>query len=218
MLNTLIMKKIVLSVLLFAVSVVSVNAQDEEEEKGGFKKQNLFTGGSLTVSFFTGQTVLGALPHFGYKITNWLDAGISINWQYAGAKDRLQFNDKIRQTTIGPGVFTRIYPVSIIFLQGQFEHNFITAKYIYPGGSPIEKEKADVSSLLVGGGLARGREKGGTTFYYISVLLDVLKDVNSPYTRVSVNPNNPTQTRVDMVPIIRAGLNIGLFQGKSRNR
>lgn len=207
-------KKIVCSSLLFFGVLVSIHAQKDEGEKG-FKKENLFTGGSVTVSFFNGQTVLGALPHFGYKIADWLDAGISINYQYAGARDIYQFDDKLRQNTFGPGVFTRIYPASIIFLQGQLEHNFIKAKYTNPGGQ-VEENKYDVSSFLVGGGLANGRQKGATTFYYIAVLVDVMKDINSPYTRVSFNPDNPSQTRVDMTPIIRAGLNIGLFQGRNR--
>ncbi len=204
------------SLFLFAVAA-TVQAQKDEEERG-FKKENLFTGGSVTVSFFNGQTVLGALPHFGYKIADWLDAGISVNYQYAGARDVYSFDDKLRQNTFGPGVFTRIYPASIIFLQGQFEHNFIKSKYTYPGAALVETQNLDVSSFLVGGGLANGRERGATTFYYICVLVDVMKDVNSPYTRVSYNPDNPSQTRVSMTPIIRAGLNIGLFQGKNRRR
>jgi hypothetical protein len=210
-------KKVISSSLFLLVVTVAAQAQKNEDEERGFKKENLFTGGSVTVSFFNGQTVLGALPHFGYKITDWLDAGISLNYQYAGARDIYQFDDKVRQNTFGPGAFTRIYPASIIFLQGQFEHNFVKSKYTNPGGQ-TEENKYNVSSFLVGGGLANGRERGATTFYYISVLVDVMKDINSPYTRVSFNPDNPSQTRVDMTPIIRAGLNIGLFQGKNRRR
>jgi hypothetical protein len=211
------MKKIILALLLSPLLSTALLAQDEDEEKKiGFNKENLFTGGSVTLSFFNGQTVLGANPIFGYKLTNWLDAGVAFNVQYATARDNYSFDDRIKQTILGPGVFARIYPVSMIFLQGQFERNFIKAKYIYPGGSPVEEAKESVNSFLVGGGLARGRERGGTTFYYISVLLDVIKDVNSPYTRVSINPDNPAQSRVDMTPIIRAGLNIGLFQGGNR--
>ena len=211
------MKQLTL-VLFFALSLQTVFAQNrekEEEKEGGFKKENLFTGGSLTVSFFNGQSILGASPIFGYKITNWLDAGLSLNFQYAWAKDNYLFNDRIRQTTLGPGAFMRVYPFNMVFLQGQFEQNFIKAKYIYPGGSPTETQHESVSSLLVGGGIAQGRERGGTAFYYISVLFDVLKDENSPYTRVSINPDNPSQTRVDIVPIIKAGINIPLFQGRN---
>ena len=209
------MKKLILSLLLLHAAAVTVIAQDEkEEEKKGFKKENLFTGGNVTLSFFNHQTLLGANPLFGYKIADWLDAGLAFNYLYAGARDNLRFGDKIRQTVVGPGAFTRIYPVKFLFLQAQYEHNFIKQKYIYPGGSPTESIKVDVNSLLLGGGLAQGREKGSTTFYYITILFDVLKNANSPYVNVSIDPNNPANQRVDITPIIRAGINIGLFQGR----
>lgn len=203
------MKKILLTLVMAVLTTGWVNAQDEEEEKTSFS-DNLFTGGSVTVSFFNKQTMLGANPMLGYKLADWVDAGLAFNFLYSGARDYNRYDDKIRQTIMGPGVFARVYPVRMLFLQGQFEHNFIKQKYVYPGGSPTETYKVDVSSLLVGGGLAQGREKGGTTFYYISVLFDVLKNANSPYTRVTVNPDNPSQQRVDIVPVIRAGINVGL--------
>ena len=199
---------------LFSVSAAAQDPEKEEAEPERKFSDGLFTGGSVTVSFFNQQTILGANPMFGRLITNWADAGVVFNFMYSGARDWQYYDDKIRQTIMGPGVFTRVYPIPIIFVQAQFEHNFIRQKYIYPGGSPTEVYKEDASSLLLGAGLAQGRFKGGTTFYYISVLFDVLKNDNSPYTRVSVNPNDPSQRRVDMVPVIRAGFNIGL----GRNR
>jgi hypothetical protein len=212
------MKKIIFLAFVLTLTSMVVIAQDEEnEERKGFKKENLFTGGSITASFFNQQTVLGANPMFGYLLADWVDAGLSFNFLYNGARDYAQFNDKIRQTVLGPGAFVRLYPVKFLFLQGQFEHNFSTLKYIYPGGDLTEKYRADASSLLVGAGFAQGREKGSTTFYYISVLFDVLKNINSPYVNVTYNPNDPSQQRVDIVPIFRAGINIGLFQNRYGN-
>jgi hypothetical protein len=117
----------------------------------------------------------------------------------------------------GPGVFTRLYPISFLFAQAQLEHNFSTLKYIAAPGSLYYidgKRKTGTNSLLLGAGFAQGRERGSSTFYYISVLFDVLKNINSPYVNVSYNPNNVNQQRIDLVPIIRAGLNIALFQGR----
>ena len=207
-------------VMSLCVLAFAAQAQDGDDaaEKKGFKKENLFTGGSVTLSFFNGQTVIGANPMFGYKLAEWVDAGLAFNYVYSGARDYQVFNDKIRQTVIGPGVFTRLYPIRSLFVQAQFERNYSTIKYIYPGGAPTEKYKAEANSLLLGGGFAQGRERGSNTFYYISVLFDVLKNVNSPYVDVSYNPNNPAQQRVDIVPIIRAGVNVGLFQGRYRDR
>src|ERR1043166_2990138 len=122
-------------------------------------------------------------------------------------------NDKIRQHVFGPGIFTRIYPVKFLFLQGQFEHNFTNVKYMYNGLT--QKSKADANSFLVGGGLAQGRQKGAINFYYISLLFDVLKDRNSPYVDNIYDNITGAYIRTDVVPIVRAGINIGLFQGKN---
>ena len=210
------MKKFLL-ITVMSLSLFYATAQEEGD--GGFQKERLFTGGSVTLSFFGGQTLLGANPVLGYTLNNWIDAGLAFNFLYNGSRDYYQYNDKIRQTVYGPGVFTRIYPVKFLFVQGQFEHNFSTLKYIpAPGGSYLaDKNKTGANSLLLGAGLAQGRQPGSNTFYYISLLFDVLKDINSPYVNVNYNPDNPSQQRIDMVPIIRAGINIGLFQGKYNN-
>lgn len=211
------MKKITLLLSTALLFTAALNAQEEGEK--GFKKENLFTGGSVTLSFFNGQTVLGANPIFGYKLADWADAGLALNYLYNGARDYYQYNDKIKQTVVGPGVFARLYPVKFLFVQAQFEKNFSTLKYTPSNTNPVYtayKEKNDANSFLVGGGFASGRERGATSFFYISVLFDVIKDVNSPYVRVNYNPDNPAQRRVDMVPVIRAGVNVGLFQGRYR--
>ncbi|HSN60937.1 MAG TPA: hypothetical protein VLR49_08380, partial [Ferruginibacter sp.] len=59
-------------------------------------------------------------------------------------------------------------------------------------------------SMLVGGGFASGRDADNKSFYYISILWDVAKSPNSPY---KDNLNRA-------IPVIRAGYNIALFQGR----
>jgi hypothetical protein len=213
------MKRIVYLLMMLNLFVMTVNAQDEDPGEKGFKKENLFTGGSVTVSFFNGQTILGANPMFGYKIANWVDAGLVFNYVYSSRRDYYEYNDKLRQTTFGPGVFTRLYPISFLFVQGQFERNFSTLKYTpTPGSTNYQtySDKVGANSLLLGGGFASGRQPGSNSFFYISLLFDVLKDVNSPYVKVAYDPSNPASYRVDMVPILRAGVNIGLFQNRYR--
>ena len=209
------MKKWFVTICCLCLISAVVVAQDDEEAQKGFKKENLFTGGSITISFFNNQTLLGANPIFGYTIAKWVDAGFAFNYVYSGARDYNEYNDKIRQTTWGPGLFTRIYPFRFLFAQAQFEHNFSTLNYTAAPGSlnyVSGKVNTDASSLLVGGGFAQGRVRGSNSFYYISILFDVLKNINSPYVNVSYNPNDPTQQRVNVTPIIRAGFNIALFQ------
>ncbi|HEY2722032.1 MAG TPA: hypothetical protein VGI82_09905 [Chitinophagaceae bacterium] len=206
------MKRIILLSILI-ISFASAFAQnDKDESKKGFKKENLFTGGSITASFYTGGTILGISPMFGYKLANWVDAGVAFNYTYTGTRDYIVFDDKLRQNVFGPGVFARIYPVRFLFLQGQFEHNFTHVKYTDDFGD-VTKSTADANSLLLGGGIAEGRRPGSNTFYYLSVLGDVLKNPNSPYVN-NVYDGSGQLIRTDLIPIIRAGVNIGLFQGK----
>ena len=195
------MKKVILVILLFNLALV-VKAQDEEEEEAsrGFKKEKLFTGGNLIISFYTGGMVLGVSPHFGYSITNWLDAAASLNFTYSGETD--PYNNKLRQTNIGPGAFIRIFPFNFFFAQVQYEHNFLNLKAI-PSNSPTFYIREDVNSLLLGGGIASGRSKGNNTYYFFSIMVDALKLKNSPY----------VDSYGRLIPVIRAGFNIALFQG-----
>ena len=209
--------------LLFIASAISffANAQDEEEEKKkGFKKENLFTGGSVTASFYNGVTVLGISPVFGYKLAEWTDAGLVFNLNYASIRDYRQFDDKLKQTVKGLGVFTRLYPVNFLFVQAQYEKNFITQKYIPSPNFPIYnsyKETVNANSLLVGAGYTQGRQRGSNTFFYLALLFDVLKDQNSPYVDVAIDPNTGYRS-IRAIPIIRGGVNIGLFEGRYRDR
>ncbi len=198
------MKKIWILCLLLNTSVAVMAQDDEEKEKPSFK-ENLFTGGSISAGLSNNSFLIGASPMFGYSVTNWLDAGITINYNYRSWRHYREFNDRLRQTTYGGGPFVKIYPVKFIFLQAQFEQNFIRQKYIYPGGNYIEKAKGDASSFLVGGGYAAGRYgSGGNSFMYVSVLFDIGDNPLSPY------KNSYGQT----VPVLAIGTQIPLFQGK----
>ncbi len=214
------MKKIIIIAFFSFVAVNSfaqgnnrkTNFQNEEDpiEEGWFKKDHLFTGGDLTLAFGNSFTALGASPYFGYSINKYLDAAISINYTYTSQRDYYELGDKVRQTIYGPGSFIRIYPLKFLFAQLQYEMNFIRLKYIPRDNFPSyygTTENINVNSLLLGFGYAGGRSPESNSFYYFSVCWDLIKNRNSPY--------------VDglgrAIPIIRAGYNIALFQGR-RNR
>jgi hypothetical protein len=211
------MKKIILSLLLLSATTLAFSQYEKEEEKdeekkGGFKKENLFTGGSATVSFFNGVTVLGVNPYFGYSLNKYLDVAVVGNFTYAGQRE---FSGaKIRQFVYGPGAFLRIFPIRMIFLHAGVEHNIISQKYIYPSGSgiPTEKAKVNSNSVLLGGGYTGNREGVRSFFYYFSVMVDVTKDKDSPYTEQLQDGS------IRAIPIIRGGIQIPLFQGKNRRR
>ena len=115
------MKKIIFALLLITNTTITFAQDDEEGEKTKFfKKENLFTGGSVTASFFSGGTVLGLSPYFGYSLNKYIDVAVSANVNYTSIRDVFYSGDKQRQTVIGPGAFVRLYPVKFIFALAQF--------------------------------------------------------------------------------------------------
>ena len=195
--------KILLTLFLIVSSSVMLSAQDDEEAKG-FKKENLFTGGSISLAFYNNTFLVGASPVLGYNLTKFLDAGLVFNYSYTSYRDYYYvFNDKLRQTVYGGGTFLKIYPVRFLFAQAQVEHNWIRQKYI-PNTGPTETNSIAANSVLVGGGYTSGRIPGdNVAFYYLAVLFDVSGNENSPY----------TDAYGRTIPIIRAGLQIPLFGG-----
>jgi hypothetical protein len=211
------MKRITL-LLLFGLMSITTMAQDAEEEtpKRGFKKENLFTGGNVNVSFFNGGTILGLSPYFGYSVNRFIDVAASVNFNYTSQRDNFEVGDKIRQTVFGPGAFVRLFPVNFLFAHAQYEYNFIKLRYIPVNGSVSYQADRLASSVLLGGGYCSGRQGTGSTFYYISVLWDVTRNENSPYIDLVPLNNGTVQKRA--IPIIRAGMNIALFQGGGGRR
>ena len=128
------MKRIIASLLLTTILSVHLFAQKEKEEeevKKGFNKENLFTGGTVSLGFYNNTFLIGASPVFGYSLTNWLDAGIVVNYNYSSYRDyNGVLNAKLRQNVFGGGGFIKLYPVRFLFAQAQIEHNFIRQKYM----------------------------------------------------------------------------------------
>lgn len=194
---------VLLAATLFTANIYAQDEVEEVEKEKGFKKENLITGGSANVSFGNNITNLGISPYFGYSINRYIDVAASVGLNYVSQRNFFN-DDKIRQTVIGPGAFVRVFPVKFLFAQAQYERSFISQKFI-PDPSfnqPSQKESLSANSVFVGGGYATGRGAYNKSFFYISVLWDINKDPNSPYT------DNLDRA----VPLIRTGFNIALFQ------
>ncbi len=199
------MKKTLLSIILIVVSF-SIFAQEEESEKF-FKKENLFTGGTVNLSFGNLSTALGVSPFVGYSLNKYVDVAATLGVNYISQRDYNVVGDKLRQTVYGPGAFVRLFPVKFLFAQAQYEFNLIRQKYIPAAGSgySLDKLKLDAHSVLLGMGIASGRSfPYQKSYYYFSIMWDV---ANAPY-----SPYKDNLKRA--VPIIRAGYNIALFQGR----
>jgi hypothetical protein len=169
------MKKIILSAILSATALSFLQAQDDEE-KGGWKNHHLFIGSGLNLGFSNG-FIIGLNPEVGYSITRFLDAGIATNLTYVTQRSQVA-NASARYLALGAGPFLRIWPARMIFLGGQFEYNAITYREVQ-NGSTVYKEKANAPSLLAG--LGYGNRIIGQSQFYTSIMIDLLKDGNSPY-------------------------------------
>jgi len=197
----------ILKLLLLTGSLIigtTVKAQDEAEKTKGYDPTNWFTGGSISLGVGNGSFNAGLHPHYGYTVAKWIDFAGVVNFEYQSQRD--EFNNKYRTTVYGLGAFTRIYPVHFIFIQAQPEYNIIAQKFIPVSGTG-GKLNLNAPSLLLGGGYTTSRSDKNS-FTYLSILVDVLKDENSPYVDGFGN----------LLPIIRAGINIGLNRGKKNLR
>jgi hypothetical protein len=180
-----------------------------QKDEKFFKAENLFTGGTVNVSFGNQVTQLGISPYIGYSFNRFVDLAVSPGINYISQRDYLVIGDKLRQTTYGPGAFMRLFPVKFLYAVGQYEFNWMRNKYIPAVGSTFQRElyKTDAHSFLVGAGFANGRNFDyQKSYYYFSVMWDIGEAVNSPY------KDNLGRS----VPIFRAGYNIALFQGNQR--
>ena len=197
------MKKIFLG-LLIILSMKALNAQDDynNDEPKGFKKENIFLGGSISLGFGTGQFGIGANPEIGYSLSQYVDAGVAINLNYNSQRfyDAYTGNDigRVSSFNYGAGVFVRAYPVNFLFVQLQPEENWINYNTKDFSSNLQLKSKVNAASLI--GGIGYTQRIIGQGSYFFMIGLDLLDDQDSPY-RDSYN---------HAVPIIRGGFDVYL--------
>jgi hypothetical protein len=194
------MKKIVLFALLWGVVFIAnaQEAQEEATEEKGFKKENVFVGGNFGLTFGD-YTLINVSPQIGYRFNRLLAAGVGINAQYVGYKDRDIFSGdvyrKVSQGVTGLNVFGRFYPIPQLFLQVQPEANYLFGKetYYQPTKEQYKLDAVIAPSLLMGGGAVLGGN--GRSGFVISILYDVMQHEDSPYGNK---------------PVYNVGFNVGL--------
>jgi hypothetical protein len=203
------MKERLVSIALLLMLTITSFAQEEtiDEKEPFFKKENLFTGGTLNIGFGNNSTSLGASPYFGYSLNKFLDVAASVGLNYFTQRDNIVLDDRLRQTIFTPGAFVRIFPVKFLFAQLHYEKNIINYHYIPALGSTLANERQSfrANCWLGGLGVSNGRNFNyQKSYYYFSVLWDLGDDFYSPY-KDNLRRN---------VPVIRAGYHIALFQKK----
>lgn len=194
------MKK--LCIVLLALTLVQIaSAQEETEEKKGFRKENLFIGGNfgLTIGDYT---LINISPQVGYRFNKYVAAGAGINAQYASEKQRNYSGDVIYRDSrgiLGLNVFGRVYPLQYIMLQVQPEANYIFGRQKYYDNNQTLTTDLDaeiVPSLLLGGGAVL---PSGRSSLVIAVFWDALYD-----------PNKTNRSPYGKRPFLTIGYNINL--------
>lgn len=199
------MKNSVLFTCLFLLIGFSSFAQQDEEvdeRKGKFKRENMFFGSSLNLSLGNRFFNVGINPELGYSLNKWLDAGVSLNINYFSQNATEFSNTRFRNFNYGGGTFFRIWPVNFLHIQVQPEYNWISSsqKNVITGQSA--KFNYSAESLLVG--IGYGSRVVGGQYSYVTLMIDVLQNINSPY-RDQFN---------DPLPVFRAGFGVYLNRKK----
>jgi hypothetical protein len=164
-----------LTVLFISLFVTAAMAQDEEEKRG-FNANRIFIGSGVNLGFSNG-FIIGLNPEFGYSLNEVIDVGIATNLTYVTQRFQ-SVNITARYLALGGGPFVRIWPIEQLFIGGQFEYNKISYSEKTDAGI-INKAKATAPSLLLG--LGYGVRTIGRGQFYTSVMIDAMKDFNSPY-------------------------------------
>jgi hypothetical protein len=197
----LIMKnlKIMISCVVLAISLHSSAQQnDTDEQKGKFKQENIFIGTSLNLGLANRSFNLGLNPEIGYSITKWLDGGVALNINYF-SQNASEFSAiRFRNFNYGGGPFLRIWPLSFLHFQIQPEFNWINSSQKDVTSGATGSYHYSAGSLLVGVGY--GTRVLGMHYSYVTLMIDVLQNINSPY-RDQYN---------DPLPVFRAGFGLYL--------
>ena len=180
------MKKLFFTILIL-IAVSSLQAQndynnDDNGTSGGFKKENVFLGGSISLNFGSGSFGVGANPEIGYSFSRFFDAGVALNVNYNSQRiydAYTGFNQgKVSSFNYGAGVFARAYPVSFLFVQLQPEENWISYNQKDNYGNKITQT---VSATSLIGGIGYSQRVVTQASYFFMIGLDLINDVNSPY-------------------------------------
>lgn len=188
-----------LTLLFFLIFIVGASlqtyaqfGQPAAEQKDEFKMQKrLYIGGGLGFGISSYSTSLMVAPVVGYRLTPSIDIGGRFNYTYYHYKDEPY---KFSTNNYGLAGFARYYLFFFndLFIHAEYEAlNYEVLDYFTPDNEAIT-ERLWVSSLFLGGGYRQWI--GQNSFVGISVLWNVLDNLNSPYSN----------------PIFRIGVGVGI--------
>lgn len=176
------MKKIIflISLLFFATIAFS---QQKSKGSGKFDIENLYLGGGINLGAGNRSFAVGLIPEVGYSITNWLDAGISVNLNYQTQKIIDPYTGsvfaKYRAFNYGGGPFVRLWPVDFLHVVIQPEINWTRATQVDVYSNQKTTATFKANSFLIG--IGYGSRQIGRQLSYFTLMIDLATDINSPY-------------------------------------
>jgi len=196
------MKKKLAYLILFAlINSMVVHAQEVVKTMPSMHENPIFIGGNVVIGGGSGSLQLGLNPEIYKRVNDYIDLGAATNLFFQSYNPTISnglAGTSTRSFQLGAGAFTRIWPLEKFFIQVQPEYNYTWSRFKDRGTEGINAGASrgihfGAESLLAGIGYGTRTENGMT---YFSVMIDLLKNPNSPY-RDGYN-------RAD--PIIRAGV------------
>jgi hypothetical protein len=178
------MKQILLLTIMLGM-IATVFSQDEKStsEKNGFNINNMYIGGGINLGAGNRSFAIGVIPEVGYSVAKWLDAGVSFNVNYQTQKITDIYTGsvfaKYRSFNYGGGVFVRIWPIEFIHLTVQPEYNWIKTTMIDVYSNQKSSTTYKAESVLVG--IGYGSRQVGRQLSYITLMIDLAQNINSPY-------------------------------------
>ncbi len=145
-------------------------------------RERIYYGGTVTLSFGNA-TRIGVAPMLAYKLTPKLSAGVEAGYEYVNYDDFDQSSHNY-----GGSVFGRYRLIPELYAHAEYQ----MINYDIPTGFNTSTRET-VPFLLVGGGFCR--KIAPNTVGYVEVLVDLLRDDQSPYE--------------DWDPVVNIGVGVG---------
>ncbi len=175
------MKNTVKLTIILSILLLTANNAISQRSFGS----RVFVGGNLGLQFGN-PTLIDISPLIGYRLTEEVDAGVSLTYKYySGSYNYSTGKQEFNTNIFGGGIFSRYNFTEYLFAHGEIEYLNFDMEDNYNG--IIENRNIGVTSIFVGGGIKQ-------SFATIMLLYNLNETVNSPYTN----------------PIIRIGFTFGL--------
>lgn len=189
-------------------------------DAGGFDKSRLVYGGGLYGGGGSNMISIGASPIIGYRLTDYLAAGVSLGYKYFYSKNYFPvYNFQWQRTDyynlnnhiFVPGLWTRARIYQNFFAHAEFEYNISTYKYHdidYQNNQQHISYRVTetVPCLLLGAGVRQPVSENAA--FVIYALYDVLQNIPSNQIQLSNGQKiskSPYAGTID----IRMGLIVG---------